>query len=246
MLRRAQAEHILRAAAGVTNHDRFVVVGPSAVILSAKRSIPARMMMTKEVDVCADDVDDPEALSDIIEAAIGPDSLFHNTFGYCADGVSPRNAMIPLAWRARATRHRGVEARGAVAICPDIETAGERGGGGFAALFRPRCVTPEACFPQAVAARCSRDAGLAECRPASAAPGAFRNGKIAGEPAAAGARQRSCTTSPWPSCARGARRTALGCARRWPPAWWFWRGCATTCAVGCPRGRRRRSRANPP
>jgi hypothetical protein len=119
VLRRAQAEHILRAAAGVTGHDRFVVVGTGAVILSAKRPIPARMMLTREVDVCADGVDDPEALSDLIDATIGPDSQFHKTFGYYGDGVSPRTAMMPLDWRARATEHRGAEAGGAVAICPD-------------------------------------------------------------------------------------------------------------------------------
>lgn len=118
MLRRAQAEHILRAAATATQHDRFVVVGTGAVILASKRPVPARMMMTQEIDVCADGVDDPEALSDLIDAVIGRDSQFHKTFGYFGDGVGPRTATMPLDWRTRATEHRGAEAGGAVAICP--------------------------------------------------------------------------------------------------------------------------------
>jgi hypothetical protein len=55
MLRRPDIDHILRAAAVITNHARFVVVGTGAVILIA-RHIPAAMMQTAEIDLYADGV----------------------------------------------------------------------------------------------------------------------------------------------------------------------------------------------
>ena len=49
MLRRPDIDHILRAAAVLSNHVRFVVVGTGAVIIMAKH-IPTEMMMTTEID----------------------------------------------------------------------------------------------------------------------------------------------------------------------------------------------------
>src|SRR5271156_1387547 len=70
MLRRPDIDHILRAAAVISNHARFVVVGTGAVIITA-RHIPAAMMLAAEIDRYADGVDDPESISDLIDATIG-------------------------------------------------------------------------------------------------------------------------------------------------------------------------------
>lgn len=118
MLRRADIDHILRAAAALTGHARFVMVGSGAVIATAKH-IPVAMMLTKEIDIYADDVADPDPISDLIDASIGRDSQFDKTFGYYGDGVSPRTAIMPLDWRTRArevqntgrTGHRGLSQR---------------------------------------------------------------------------------------------------------------------------------------
>jgi len=117
VLRRSDIDHILRAAAALSNHARFVVVGTGAVIITA-RHIPASMMMTAEIDVYADDVTDPEFISDLIDATIGEGSLFHRTFSYYCDGVSPGTAIMPDDWRDRAIEY--VTPDGLVtAICPE-------------------------------------------------------------------------------------------------------------------------------
>jgi hypothetical protein len=116
MLRRPDIDHILRAAAVLSNHVRFVVVGTGAVIITAKH-IPAEMMMTAEIDLYADGIADPEPISDLIDATIGHGSMFHRTFHYYGDGVSPGTAVMPLDWRNRATEY-DVPDGGAVAICP--------------------------------------------------------------------------------------------------------------------------------
>ncbi|WP_158928638.1 DUF6036 family nucleotidyltransferase [Acidisphaera sp. S103] len=119
MLRRPDIDHILRAAAVLSNHTRFVVVGTGAVIITAKH-IPAAMMMTAEIDLYADGVADPEPISDLIDATIGHGSMFHRTFHYYGDGVSPGTAIMPADWRTRATEY-DVPDGSAVAICPSAD-----------------------------------------------------------------------------------------------------------------------------
>lgn len=119
MLRRPDIDHILRAAAVIANHTRFVVVGTGAVILTA-RHIPVAMMLTAEIDLYADGVGDPEPISDLIDATIGHGSMFHRTFHYYGDGVSPGTSIMPADWRTRATEHV-VRDGGAVAICPSAD-----------------------------------------------------------------------------------------------------------------------------
>jgi hypothetical protein len=119
MLRRPDIDHILRAAAVLSNHVRFVVVGTGAVIITAKH-IPAEMMMTAEIDLYADGIADPEPISDLIDATIGHGSMFHRTFHYYGDGVSPGTAVMPMDWRTRTTEY-GVPDGSAVAICPSAD-----------------------------------------------------------------------------------------------------------------------------
>jgi hypothetical protein len=86
------------------------------VIITARR-IPARMMMTQEIDIYADGVADPEPISDLIDASIGEGSQFHRTFSYYGDGVSPGTAIMPDDWRSRAIEYLTPD-RLVTAICP--------------------------------------------------------------------------------------------------------------------------------
>jgi hypothetical protein len=119
MLRRDDIDHILGAAASITNHRRFVVIGKGAVIITA-RHIPASMTQTPEIDLYADGVVDPEPMSDLIDGTIGHGSMFHQTFHYYGDGVSPNKAIMPPDWRMRATEYTPSDGS-ATAVCPSAE-----------------------------------------------------------------------------------------------------------------------------
>jgi len=118
MLRRPDIDHILRAAASLSGHSRFVMVGTGAVIATAKH-IPVTMMMT-EVDIYVEGIADSEWVSDLIDASIGRYSQFHRTFGYYGDGVSEQTAVMPLDWRGRATEYVTPDGL-ATAVCPSAE-----------------------------------------------------------------------------------------------------------------------------
>jgi hypothetical protein len=81
------------------------MVGTGAVIATA-RYIPVAMMLAEEIDIYADGVDDPEPISELLDASIGHLSQFHRTFGYHGDGISRRTAMMPSDWRTRAISTR--------------------------------------------------------------------------------------------------------------------------------------------
>ncbi len=53
----------------------------------------------------------------LIDGAIGERSVFHETFGYYAHGVSPDTAMLPDGWKARLISLRNENTRGCTGWC---------------------------------------------------------------------------------------------------------------------------------
>lgn len=119
MLRRAGLDHLLRAAAAITRHDRFLLIGSAAAIATQPR-LPLSMMLTSEADLCPDGVAAPEELAELLSASIGQASPFHRTFGYYADGVGPATAILPEGWRDRLVSYASPEAPGVTALCLDM------------------------------------------------------------------------------------------------------------------------------
>ncbi len=98
---REQLEHVIRAAAAITNESSFVVIGSQAVLLPYPEAHPD-LLVSRELDLYPAMA--PEK-SDLIEGAIGALSQFDETFGYYADGVSPDTAVMPSDWIQRASLH---------------------------------------------------------------------------------------------------------------------------------------------
>jgi hypothetical protein len=96
-MKRADLEHILRASKGVTGESEFVVIGSQA-ILGPHPDAPRELRESIEADLYARNRPD---LSLLIEGTLGELSMFHSTFGYFADGVSPSTATLPEGWEQR-------------------------------------------------------------------------------------------------------------------------------------------------
>ncbi len=109
----SQLIHVLRAASEISGEKSFVLVGSQAVLLA----LPApdgRLTLSDEIDLYPSMA--PEK-SDLIDGVIGALSMFHDTHGYHADGVSPETAVMPADWmdRARLSYFGDI-----TAICPDL------------------------------------------------------------------------------------------------------------------------------
>ncbi len=112
-MNRAELEHVLRAAAAISQESSFVVIGSQAVLLSFPDA-PAALLVSREIDLYS--ALHPEK-SDLIDGAIGALSSFHETFGYHADGVGPETAVMPADWMQRATLHYVGDI---TVVCPDL------------------------------------------------------------------------------------------------------------------------------
>jgi hypothetical protein len=85
-MRREQLEHVIRAAAAITNQYELVVIGSQAV-LGAFPNAPD--------------------LADLIDGAIGEGSPFEDRFGYYGQGVGPSTAVLPRGWEERLVKVQG-------------------------------------------------------------------------------------------------------------------------------------------
>jgi hypothetical protein len=99
-MKRKDLEHLIRAAAAITNEYEIMVVG-SQSILGAAPDAPEVLLMSMEADMyplrCPD-------LADLIDGAIGELSPFQERFGYYAQGVGPETAILPAGWEGRVVK----------------------------------------------------------------------------------------------------------------------------------------------
>jgi hypothetical protein len=100
-LRPEEFDHVVAAAADVTGHDEFVVIGSQA-ILGSYRQPPESMLHSLEADIYP--LSDPDAAV-LIDGAIGDGSQFHLAYGYYAHGVGPETAKAPRGWQERLVKH---------------------------------------------------------------------------------------------------------------------------------------------
>lgn len=94
---RSELEHIIRAACAIAGDTELVIIGSQAV-LGQFPDAPEELLTSTEADVFPKNR--PER-ADLIDGSIGELSMFHETFGYYADGVSDTTATLPDGWEKR-------------------------------------------------------------------------------------------------------------------------------------------------
>lgn len=114
-MQRPQLEHLIRAAAEITNQYEFVVIGSQSILGSIEQP-PPECTVSMEADLYP--VQAPE-LADLIDGSIGELSFFHEHFGYYAQGVGPETARLPDGWQQRLVRLQNAGTNGRVGYCLD-------------------------------------------------------------------------------------------------------------------------------
>jgi len=113
-MKKSQVDHVLRAAGAITGLKEFIVVGSQA-LHGAHPDLADQINRSAEVDlVAAMNVDRTEWLN-----VIGQDSPFHETFGYYADPVDDRTAVLPAGWQERLVTLAPGDTGGVTARCLD-------------------------------------------------------------------------------------------------------------------------------
>ena len=99
-MKREQLEHVVRAASDIVDSADLLIIGSQSVLATwDERRLPNAAIRSMEADVAT--LDGDEAKSDLIDGNIGEGSRFHETFGFYAQGVSLKTAVLPAGWRDR-------------------------------------------------------------------------------------------------------------------------------------------------
>lgn len=114
-MRRSELEHIIRAAAAISDQYEIMVIG-SQSILGAVAQPPDSLTESMEADVYP--WRHPE-LADLIDGAIGEGSPFHDRFGYYAQGVGPDTATLPTGWQDRLVKIQNLNTDLKIGYCLD-------------------------------------------------------------------------------------------------------------------------------
>jgi hypothetical protein len=115
-MNRAELEHIIRAASGITGQSELVIVGSQALLAQFPLA-PAGLLGSMEADIYPRHRPD---LSIQIDGAIGERSLFHETFGYYAHGVDETTATLPPGWQERLVPILNENTGGATGWCLEV------------------------------------------------------------------------------------------------------------------------------
>jgi hypothetical protein len=112
-VKRRQLEHLIRAAADISDDDEIIVIG-SQSILGKYPDAPDELCVSMEADVYPRN--HPERW-ELIDGSLGELSPFHDTFGYYAQGVEEGTATLPRGWQDRLVPIKNENTRGAVGLC---------------------------------------------------------------------------------------------------------------------------------
>ena len=112
---RTELEHLIRAAAAVTNEYEIMIIG-SQSILGAAPNAPQDLLVSMEADFFP--MHRPD-LADVIDGAIGEGSPFHDRFGYYAQGVGPETAILPAGWEQRLVKIQNANTDLKIGLCLD-------------------------------------------------------------------------------------------------------------------------------
>lgn len=115
-MNRRDFEHVVRAAGVIADDDELIVIGSQAI--HGQFSTPPRgLTISAELDVYPRNHPDR---ADDIDGAIGELSMFHESFGYYAQGVGPQTAVLPSGWQDRLVRYSSPGTRGVTALCLEV------------------------------------------------------------------------------------------------------------------------------
>jgi len=112
---REQLEHAIRAAGAIAGDPELYVVGSQAILGAFPNAHPD-LCRSMEVDIAPKNRPELEVL---IEGSIGELSPFHQTFGFCVDGVEIGGIVLPEGWAGRLVVVDNPNTNGIRGLCLD-------------------------------------------------------------------------------------------------------------------------------
>lgn len=114
-MNKTQFEHAIRAAGAILGDSEVLVIGSQAIHASIDYKLE---VAERSIEVDVSSLYDPDgSKADLIDGSIGELSIFQDTFGYYAQGVTPQTAVVPDGWRDRLIPYLTPGTNGVTALC---------------------------------------------------------------------------------------------------------------------------------
>lgn len=113
---RSELEHLIRASGAIADDNELIIIGSQSILAQFPQA-PAILRVSMETDLYPRNK--PE-LADLVDGSIGEGSFFHEQFGYYAQGVGPKTAVLPAGWEDRLARIDNENTNGVAGLCLDI------------------------------------------------------------------------------------------------------------------------------
>lgn len=111
-MKKQELDHVLRAAGRITGEKQFIIIGSQA-LHGKYPDLADDIVKSAEVDLLA--ATSPKRTEWL--NAIGVYSQFHETFGYYADPVDEKTAILPKGWRGRLVQLPPGNTEGVKGLC---------------------------------------------------------------------------------------------------------------------------------
>lgn len=133
-MNRSELEHIIRAAGEIAQVKKVIILGSQSILaqfpdLSKRVSnldqteVTARIQ-NREILIRSIEADimipDSEEKTELVEAVMGELSMFHDTFGYYAQGVDLTTSKLPEGWEKRLVEICNENTNGISGMCVEI------------------------------------------------------------------------------------------------------------------------------
>lgn len=101
--------------------DQVLIVGSQAILGTyGELELPAESTFSEEADVIPYVDDEEGSRANLIDGTLGELTLFHQRFGYYAQGVSRRTALLPDGWESRLVPVRSERTEYFTGWCLDV------------------------------------------------------------------------------------------------------------------------------
>lgn len=115
-MQRSELEHVIRTSGAIADDNEIIIIGSQA-ILGQFPDAPVKLLTSMETDLYPKNK--PE-LAHKIDGAIGEGSSFHAEFGYYAQGVGPKTAVLPKGWDKRLVTVSNENTNGTTGLCLEV------------------------------------------------------------------------------------------------------------------------------
>jgi hypothetical protein len=113
-MKKREVDHVLRAAGRITGEKQFIIIG-SQSLHGKYPDLPDGLVRSFVVDLMASQNGDRTEWLNVI----GVYSPFHESFGYYADPVDHKTAILPKGWKGRLVNLPIGDTEGVQGLCLD-------------------------------------------------------------------------------------------------------------------------------